>query len=89
MGLDCNQLEVVKESGSAKDRRSAAIILPVRKQGNLLLCTLLLGNVGVNSLMAIRTCHVATCCSAFRLASGRVCTHACAQLCDSRPLCMQ
>jgi hypothetical protein len=53
MGLDTNQLEIVRESGSAKDQKFASVILPVRKQGNLLLCTLLFGNVGVNSLMSI------------------------------------
>jgi CBS domain containing-hemolysin-like protein len=53
MGLDTNQLEIVRESGTAKDRAFAAKIIPVRRNGNLLLVTLLFGNVGVNSLMSI------------------------------------
>lgn len=53
MGLDTNQLEIVCAAGSPRDQRNAAVILPVRRSGNLLLCTLLLGNVAVNSLSSI------------------------------------
>jgi len=53
MGLDVTQLEIVAESGSERDKRCAKVIMPVRRSGNLLLCTLLLGNVAVNSLMSI------------------------------------
>jgi metal transporter CNNM len=53
LGLDTNQLKIVAASGSARERKAALIILPVRQNGNLLLCTLLLGNVAVNSLMSI------------------------------------
>ncbi|MFQ5446885.1 MAG: CNNM domain-containing protein [Saprospiraceae bacterium] len=38
----------------------AAKVYPVRKNGNLLLCTLLLGNVAVNSAMAIFLGNIAT-----------------------------
>jgi len=41
------------------DKR-AAKVYPVRKNGNLLLCTLLLGNVAVNSTMAIFLGNIAT-----------------------------
>ena len=54
MSLDPSGLEIVM---SNKDdpalARAAAAIYPVRLNGNLLLCTLLLGNVGVNSLLSI------------------------------------
>ena len=53
MGLDTNELEIVRESGEAQERRYAAAILPVRRRGNLLLCTLVTGNVAVISLQSI------------------------------------
>jgi metal transporter CNNM len=53
LGLDVQQLEIVKEAGTPEERRNAALIQPVRAQGNLLLCTLVLGNVAVTSLEAI------------------------------------
>ena len=40
--------------------KEAAKVYPVRKNGNLLLCTLLLGNVAVNSTMAIFLGNIAT-----------------------------
>ncbi|CAE7257289.1 Cnnm2 [Symbiodinium sp. KB8] len=53
LGLDTNQLAIVAESGSPDKRRDAQRIMPIRKRGNLLLCTLLLGNVAVNSALSI------------------------------------
>jgi hypothetical protein len=51
MSLDLSELNILKKAGSvAKHERSyAAKIYPLRKKGNLLLCTILLGNVLVNS----------------------------------------
>ena len=40
--------------------RQAAKVYPIRKRGNLLLCTLLLGNVAVNSALSIFLGEIAT-----------------------------
>lgn len=53
MGLDTTGLEIVMSGDDPVLSRAAAKILPVRKNGNLLLCTLLLGNVAVNTLLGI------------------------------------
>eukprot|EP00290_Baffinella_frigidus_P002445 CAMPEP_0180186904 /NCGR_PEP_ID=MMETSP0986-20121125/43239_1 /TAXON_ID=697907 /ORGANISM="non described non described, Strain CCMP2293" /LENGTH=692 /DNA_ID=CAMNT_0022140953 /DNA_START=14 /DNA_END=2093 /DNA_ORIENTATION=+ len=61
MGLDQMGLQVVIRSGtrpeaSAQERKDAGHaqrIYPFRKRGNLLLCTLLFGNVAVNCLLSI------------------------------------
>lgn len=47
MGLDTLSLEILSSSGREPDKTYATKILPVRKLGNLLLCTLLFGNVMV------------------------------------------
>jgi Cyclin M transmembrane N-terminal domain len=44
MGLDTIGLEIVANGTNPVDAAAAAAILPIRKQGNLLLCTLLLTN---------------------------------------------
>ena len=53
MSLDPTTLKIVMESGSPRHKIYAKIIYKVRKHGNYLLCTLLLGNVLVNSGLAI------------------------------------
>ncbi|EED95454.1 predicted protein, partial [Thalassiosira pseudonana CCMP1335] len=54
MSLDLSGLEIVMANADDPGlARAAKAIYPVRKNGNLLLCTLLLGNVGVNSLLSI------------------------------------
>jgi len=61
LGLDIQQLELIIKSGNEdnaspeeqQDALYAERILPLRKKGNLLLCTILLGNVAVNSQLAI------------------------------------
>ena len=53
MGLDTNQLDILRQSGGPKERVWAERILEVRRDGNLLLCTLLWANMSVNSLLSI------------------------------------
>lgn len=54
MSLDPSGLEIVMANADdPKLARAAKAIYPVRLNGNLLLCTLLLGNVGVNSMLSI------------------------------------
>lgn len=55
MSLDIIDLRVLTESGTEKEKWCARRILPVRKHGNWLLCTLLIGNTAVNSALAIVT----------------------------------
>ncbi len=52
MGLDTLNLEIIADGGQEPDRSYAKKILPIRKLGNQLLCTLLLGNVITNAVMA-------------------------------------
>jgi hypothetical protein len=53
MSLDKTGLEIVMAGDDPVDAEYAKRIYPVREKGNLLLCTLLLGNVAVNSLLSI------------------------------------
>lgn len=58
LGLDVKNLELLcrppfTNEQEALDARYAAKILPLRRRGNLLLCTILLGNVSVNSGLSI------------------------------------
>lgn len=53
MALDVNSLQIIMVSGTESQKRHAKTIYPVRKRGNYLLCTLLLGNVLVNSTFSI------------------------------------
>jgi hypothetical protein len=51
MSLDLTELNILKKCGSVDkhEKSYATKIYPLRKKGNLLLCTILLGNVLVNS----------------------------------------
>lgn len=51
MALDQNDLKVIASCGTKKEKAYAAAIAPVRARGNFLLCTLLLGNVLVNTTL--------------------------------------
>merc|ERR1719510_2566321 len=53
MALDQTELKIVQNTGSEKEKRYAKAIVPVRAHGNFLLCSLLLGNVLVNSTLTI------------------------------------
>ena len=58
MGLDVKNLELITKGPFSneqeeRDAKYAARILPLRRRGNLLLCTILLGNVTVNSGLSI------------------------------------
>jgi len=52
LGLDPLSLKIVA-NGDTSNAVYAQKVIPVRAKGNLLLCTLLLGNVAVNSALAI------------------------------------
>ena len=53
MGLDKTGLEIIMEGDDKVNAARAERIYPLRKRGNLLLCSLVLGNVGANSLLSI------------------------------------
>ncbi|XP_049318218.1 unextended protein [Bactrocera dorsalis] len=53
MSLDRTELKILCNTGSVRERQYARIIQPVREQGNFLLCSILLGNVLVNSTFTI------------------------------------
>lgn len=58
MSLNLTGLEIVMAGDDPKAAKYAEKIYPLRKQGNLLLCTLLLGNTFVNAVMAIFTADI-------------------------------
>lgn len=53
MALDPTTLKIIMKSGKKRQRWYAQIIFQVRKHGNYLLCTLLLGNVLMNSTLTV------------------------------------
>ena len=55
LSLDIEGLDIIVNAGTEDERRWAQRILPLRRRGNLLLCTLLLGNTLVNAVISILT----------------------------------
>ena len=53
LSLSLESLELIVSGGSAREAAWARKIYPMRRHGNLLLCTLLLGNTLVNVLISI------------------------------------
>ncbi|NXQ60770.1 CNNM4 protein, partial [Anthoscopus minutus] len=53
MALDPMELRIVQNCGTDKEKRYARRIEPIRRKGNYLLCSLLLGNVLVNTTLTI------------------------------------
>uniref|UniRef100_A0A1B0D3X4 Uncharacterized protein n=1 Tax=Phlebotomus papatasi TaxID=29031 RepID=A0A1B0D3X4_PHLPP len=53
MSLDRTELKILRNTGTEKEKEYASKIQPVRDHGNYLLCSILLGNVLVNSTFTI------------------------------------
>jgi metal transporter CNNM len=53
MALDRTDLKIISTTGTDNEKEYAKKIMPVRRLGNYLLCSLLLGNVLVNSSLTI------------------------------------
>eukprot|EP00894_Picocystis_sp_ML_P001147 jgi/Pico_ML_1/51664/g239.t1 len=60
MSLDNVGLQILAEGGDEREKQYAKKIMPVRKTGNRLLCTLLLGNTLVNAAVSILLSDVTT-----------------------------
>ncbi|XP_056636356.1 unextended protein [Diorhabda sublineata] len=53
MSLDITDLKILVNTGTPEERKYAKAIQPVRNHGNYLLCSILLGNVAVNSVFTV------------------------------------
>lgn len=53
MSMDMTELKILCNTGTPTERKYAKKIRPIRKHGNYLLCSILLGNVLVNSIFTI------------------------------------
>mmetsp|Transcript_28250 Transcript_28250/g.44797 ORF Transcript_28250/g.44797 Transcript_28250/m.44797 type:complete len:752 (+) Transcript_28250:78-2333(+) len=72
MGLDMTGLRIVAAGGDDQAKKNATKIMPVRESGNQLLCTLLLGNVAVNSALSILTAEIASGLVGFLVSTGLI-----------------
>ncbi|XP_069756313.1 metal transporter CNNM1-like isoform X2 [Narcine bancroftii] len=58
MALDPVELRVIKNSGTEEEKKYSEHIESVRKHGNYLLCTLMLGDVLVNCSLTVWLCEI-------------------------------
>ncbi|KAG7257756.1 hypothetical protein CRUP_000937 [Coryphaenoides rupestris] len=58
LALDPVELRVLQNSGTEKERRYARKIESVRKHGNYILCTVVLGNVLTNTCFVVWMCQI-------------------------------
>ncbi|XP_023676382.2 metal transporter CNNM1 [Paramormyrops kingsleyae] len=58
LALDPVELQVLQNSGTDKEQKYAKKIESVRKHGNYVLCTLLLGNALINTCLAVWMCQI-------------------------------
>ena len=78
MSLDKTELKIIEKCGNATEKGYAKVIAPVRKRGNFLLCTLLLGNVLVNNSLTILLDNISNgliaviCATAFIVVFGEI-----------------
>ncbi|XP_078421249.1 metal transporter CNNM4-like isoform X2 [Cetorhinus maximus] len=61
MALDPVELQVIKNCGSEEEKRYSEQIESVRKHGNYLLCTLMLGDVLMNCSLTVWLCEMFQC----------------------------
>ncbi|CAL8298588.1 unnamed protein product [Merluccius merluccius] len=58
LALDPVELRVLRDCGTERERRYARRVQPVRRRGNHVLCTVVLGNVLTNTCFVAWTCRV-------------------------------
>ncbi|KAK7930108.1 hypothetical protein WMY93_006503 [Mugilogobius chulae] len=58
LALDPVELQVLQNSGTSSEQNYARQIESVRRHGNYVLCTLLLGNAVINAALAVCTCQI-------------------------------
>jgi len=72
MGFDTTQLEIVIAKDCDVLSRAAGVILQVKEEGNLLLCTFLLGNVAVDKILRIMMADITNGTVRFLMSTGLV-----------------
>ena len=72
LGLDLTGLDILAHGEDPQLAQCAKKIIPIRQNGNLLLCTLLLGNVAVNSLISILTSQMTSGMVGFIIATALI-----------------
>ncbi|XP_072095041.1 metal transporter CNNM4-like isoform X1 [Mobula birostris] len=58
MALDPVELQIIKNSGTEEEKKYSEHIESVRKHGNYLLCTLMLGDVLINCSLTVWLCEI-------------------------------